>query len=69
MFSLFSLLSQVLFRGVTLPPSPMALITDYCEGGCLRDYLDKRKHALSVHKQIKLALDIAKGMVRVQGPR
>lgn len=49
-----------MFRGVCLPPDPLCLIVDFCEGGSLKSYLQRKK----VKKDIKLgfAYDIAMGM-------
>jgi len=32
----------VLFRGVTLPPDPITIVTDFCEGGSLREKLTNK---------------------------
>jgi len=58
----------VLFRGFTLPPSPLTLVTDFCEGGCLRTYLNNPNKKLTQKMKVKFALDIARGMAHIHTP-
>ena len=56
---------MVLFVGVTLPPDPITIITELCDGGSLYNYL--RKSTIDISKKLELMLDIAKGMVEFKG--
>lgn len=53
----------VLFRGVSLPLDPVCIVTEYCSGGSLYNYLKSKKGKLEVVEMKSLAVDIAKGMV------
>lgn len=55
---------QVMFRGVTVPPDPFTIVTDYCNEGSLYHLLHSMK-PLSFERQTELLLDIAKGMVHL----
>jgi len=50
----------VLFRGVTVPPDPLSIVTDYCNGGSLSEYL-KKNPKIPISEKIRLIKDIAKG--------
>lgn len=64
----------VLFRGITLPPDPgnstwissayylVCIVTEYCDGGSLLEYIKKNVGNISNEKMISLAIDIARGM-------
>ncbi|PRP88170.1 LRR receptor-like serine/threonine-protein kinase GSO2-like [Planoprotostelium fungivorum] len=53
----------VLFLGLTFPPQPLSLITEYCEGGSLYTYL----RANEVPNEVKLSFikGIARGMLHL----
>lgn len=51
----------VMFRGVTLPPDPVTLVTDFCDEGSLLGAL--KANNFSLEKKLGLIADIAKGMV------
>eukprot|EP01117_Protostelium_nocturnum_P001837 TRINITY_DN1230_c0_g1_i3.p1 TRINITY_DN1230_c0_g1~~TRINITY_DN1230_c0_g1_i3.p1 ORF type:complete len:936 (+),score=218.52 TRINITY_DN1230_c0_g1_i3:3257-6064(+) len=53
----------VLFLGITIPPQPLALIIELCEGGSLYSYL--RSHPMALESKIKLLNGIAKGMLHL----
>jgi len=44
------------------PENPLAIVTEFCELGSLRDLLDKKDTQISFLQVIKIAGDIAKGM-------
>jgi len=50
----------VLFRGVTVPPDPLSIVTDYCNGGSLNEFL-RRNPKVPISKKIQFIKDIAKG--------
>jgi len=54
----------VLFRGVTVPPDPLSIVTDYCNGGSLNEFL-RRNPKVPISKKIQFIKDIAKGMVHL----
>jgi len=54
----------VMFRGVTVPPDPLSIVTDYCNGGSLIEYL-KRNPNLPISQKIQFIKDIAKGMLHL----
>jgi len=54
----------VLFRGVTVPPDPLSIVTDYCNGGSLSEYL-KNNPNLSISEKLQFIKDIAKGMLHL----
>jgi len=51
----------VLLRGVTIPPEPLTLVTDYCDGGSLLAFLQTHPN-LSLAFKIRFIFDIARGM-------
>lgn len=51
---------EVLFVGVTVPPDPYMIVTDFCPNGSLLIYL--RQQELDTINQIRVARDIARGM-------
>lgn len=53
----------VLFRGVTIPPDPISIVTDFCGGGSLLSYL-RRQPDIPMETKVQIIKDIAKGMVR-----
>jgi len=53
-------MDKVLFRGVTVPPDPLSIVTDYCNGGSLSEYL-KKNPKIPISEKIRLIKDIAKG--------
>ena len=52
---------KVLFRGVTLPPDPISIVVDYCEGGSLWSLLFSQQ-PISAAEKICFIKDIAQGM-------
>jgi len=54
----------VLFRGVTVPPDQLSIVTDYCNGGSLSEYL-KNHPNLPISEKIQFIKDIAKGMLHL----
>jgi len=52
----------VLFLGVTLPPDPLSIVCELCEGGALYHYLHSPETALATIHKISLIRDIAEGM-------
>lgn len=50
----------VLFRGVTIPPDPFTIVTDYCPDGSLFDLLQSEKK-ISARQKMSFINDIAKG--------
>jgi len=54
----------ILFRGVTVPPDPLSIITDYCNGGSLSEYL-KNHPNLPISEKLQFIKDIAKGMLHL----
>jgi len=54
----------VLFRGVTVPPDPLSIVTDYCNGGTLSEYL-KNHPNLPISEKLQFIKDIAKGMLHL----
>lgn len=53
----------MLFRGVTLPPDPGCIVTEYCHGGSLHTWLKNNRGKVNENQVISIACDIAKGMV------
>jgi len=51
----------IMFRGVTLPPDPLSIVTDFCDEGSLRDYLDVNP-SLPISVKTRFIKDIARGM-------
>lgn len=56
----------VLFLGITVPPSPMCIVVEFCEGGSLYDLIHKKsKHKLTdiddMNTLLRIATEIAKG--------
>jgi len=54
----------VLFRGITVPPDPLSIVTDYCNGGSLIEYL-KNNPKIPISEKIQFIKDIAKGMLHL----
>jgi len=52
----------VMFLGTTIPPQPLSLVTEFCEGGSLDVYLKKNKNDITPELQEKFILGIALGM-------
>jgi len=50
----------VMLRGITLPPDPLSIITDYCNGGSLSEYLKDHRN-IPISEKIQFIKDIAKG--------
>ncbi|PRP78057.1 hypothetical protein PROFUN_14031 [Planoprotostelium fungivorum] len=53
----------VLFMGVTFPPQPLSMITEFCGGGSLFDYL--RKNQVNWETKLKFIQGIAVGMLHL----
>eukprot|EP01117_Protostelium_nocturnum_P021037 TRINITY_DN997_c0_g1_i2.p1 TRINITY_DN997_c0_g1~~TRINITY_DN997_c0_g1_i2.p1 ORF type:complete len:1328 (+),score=430.37 TRINITY_DN997_c0_g1_i2:1731-5714(+) len=53
----------VLFLGITIPPQPLALVIELCEGGSLYAYL--RSNELSFETKIKMLSGVATGMLHL----
>jgi len=53
----------VMFIGVTFPPQPLSLVTEFCEGGSLYDYL--RKNDVDWDRKVKFIQGIALGMLHL----
>jgi len=54
----------VMFRGISLPPDPITIVTDFCDGGSLLSLLRSKRH-ISNSWKTKAALDIARGMLHL----
>jgi len=54
----------VMFRGITVPPDPLSIVTDFCNGGPLSEYL-KNNPNLPIPEKIRFIKDIAKGMLHL----
>jgi len=54
----------VMFRGVTVPPDPLSIVTDYCNGGSLSEYL-KNHPKIPISEKLQFIKDIAKGMLHL----
>jgi len=54
----------VMFRGITVPPDPLSIVTDYCNGGSLSEYL-KNHPKIPISEKIQFIKDIAKGMLHL----
>lgn len=48
--------------GVCTQRSPLCLIFEYMENGCLSDYLRARKGSLSQDTMLMMCLDVSEGM-------
>ncbi|PRP78601.1 putative receptor protein kinase [Planoprotostelium fungivorum] len=55
----------VLFMGYTFPPDPLSIVTEFCEGGCLLDYLGTHKNDVTQEKKDSIILGIAKGVLHL----
>ncbi|PRP79105.1 hypothetical protein PROFUN_11661, partial [Planoprotostelium fungivorum] len=52
----------VLFIGLTFPPQPLSLVTEFCEGGDLGGYLQRNAQTITEALRMKFILGVAKGM-------
>ncbi|PRP85207.1 CLL4A clavata1-like receptor S/T protein kinase protein [Planoprotostelium fungivorum] len=55
----------VLFMGYTVPPDPLSIITEFCEGGCLLDYLAEHGSEVTDERRDNIILPIAKGVLHL----
>ncbi|PRP80707.1 hypothetical protein PROFUN_11580 [Planoprotostelium fungivorum] len=55
----------VLFMGYTVPPDPLSIITEFCEGGCLLDYLAEHGSEVTDERRDNIILGIAKGVLHL----
>ncbi|PRP78052.1 DNA-directed RNA polymerase subunit beta, partial [Planoprotostelium fungivorum] len=53
----------VMFIGMTFPPQPLSIVTEYCAGGSLYPYL--RRKSCSMEEKRKLMSEIALGMLHL----
>jgi len=53
----------VLFIGVTFPPDPLSMITEFCDGGSLLDYMSSNE--IGQNMKNKFIYDIALGMLHL----
>ncbi|PRP87994.1 hypothetical protein PROFUN_04422 [Planoprotostelium fungivorum] len=53
----------VTFVGITYPPSPLSLVTEFCEGGSLYNYL--RKEPVNPLQKLNFIVGIARGMLHL----
>eukprot|EP01117_Protostelium_nocturnum_P016988 TRINITY_DN6823_c0_g1_i1.p1 TRINITY_DN6823_c0_g1~~TRINITY_DN6823_c0_g1_i1.p1 ORF type:complete len:1316 (+),score=310.29 TRINITY_DN6823_c0_g1_i1:1-3948(+) len=53
----------VMFIGITVPPQPLSLVTEYCGGGGLYQYL--RIHDVTDGQKMAFIIGIAKGMLHL----
>ncbi|PRP76169.1 putative leucine-rich repeat receptor-like protein kinase [Planoprotostelium fungivorum] len=53
----------VMFVGVSLPPQPLSLVTEYCSGGSLLHYL--RNNECDMEDKVKFMKEIALGMLHL----
>ncbi|PRP77606.1 hypothetical protein PROFUN_00467 [Planoprotostelium fungivorum] len=53
----------VTFVGITYPPSPLSLVTEFCEGGSLYNYL--RREPVSHLQKLNFIVGIARGMLHL----
>eukprot|EP01117_Protostelium_nocturnum_P021042 TRINITY_DN997_c0_g2_i6.p1 TRINITY_DN997_c0_g2~~TRINITY_DN997_c0_g2_i6.p1 ORF type:complete len:1599 (+),score=445.42 TRINITY_DN997_c0_g2_i6:202-4797(+) len=57
----------VLFIGITFPPQPLSLVTEFCEGGGLFDYL--RRNEVSEQQKMMFVSGIARGMLHLHAEK
>jgi serine/threonine protein kinase len=55
----------VLFLGITSPPQPTTIVTEYCSNGSLWTLIANPENEISVELQYKILLGIAKGMLHL----
>ncbi|PRP81759.1 putative LRR receptor-like serine/threonine-protein kinase [Planoprotostelium fungivorum] len=55
----------VLFMGITVPPSPLSIITEYCGGGSLLSYLRNNEEKVTLEEKMKFVTQIAQGMLHL----
>ncbi|PRP86123.1 hypothetical protein PROFUN_03110 [Planoprotostelium fungivorum] len=55
----------VLFMGYTFPPDPLSIVTEFCEGGCLLDYLAEHGREVTGERRDNIILGIAKGVLHL----
>ncbi|PRP85196.1 TK/FER protein kinase [Planoprotostelium fungivorum] len=55
----------VLFMGITVPPSPLSIITEYCGGGSLLSYLRKNDGSVTNEQKMSFIMQIAQGMLHL----
>jgi len=55
----------VMFLGISISPDPIALITEFCEGGMLLDFLVKHRGGMEAALIKKFILGIASGMLHL----
>ncbi|PRP73371.1 hypothetical protein PROFUN_16794, partial [Planoprotostelium fungivorum] len=53
----------VMFMGVTFPPQPLSIVTEFCEGGCLYPYL--RSKTVPWEQKFQFIQGIALGMLHL----
>ncbi|PRP89037.1 hypothetical protein PROFUN_02315 [Planoprotostelium fungivorum] len=53
----------VLFLGVSFPPQPLAIITEFCDGGSLYTYL--RENTVDFAKKKEMMIGVAAGMIHL----
>ncbi|PRP81405.1 hypothetical protein PROFUN_11026 [Planoprotostelium fungivorum] len=58
----------VLFLGISVPPQPLTLVTEYCEGGSLYGYLKKHED-IPIAVKFKFIIGIAHGMFHLSSER
>lgn len=56
----------VMIRGVTLPPDPVCIVTNFCSGGSLEALLLNPNKEITLKTQIKFIKHIAKGNFRIK---
>jgi len=54
----------ILFRGITIPPDPLSIVTDFCEGGSLINYLI-RNSVIPIQTKLQFIKDIVRGMLHL----
>ncbi|PRP81904.1 serine/threonine protein kinase 4, CTR4 [Planoprotostelium fungivorum] len=59
----------VLFLGTTIPPQPLSLVTEYCEGGSLDKWLRQNRDVVTIDQQKKFIIGIASGMFHLHKER
>ncbi|PRP74113.1 putative ATPase [Planoprotostelium fungivorum] len=59
----------VMYIGFCFPPQPLALVTEYCEGGSLYEYLKKNPESATDHQLRKFVEGIALGLLHLHSEK
>ncbi|PRP75728.1 putative leucine-rich repeat receptor-like protein kinase [Planoprotostelium fungivorum] len=55
----------VVFIGVTFPPQPLSLVTEFCSGGCLWEHLRQNETEITIDEKYKFMKEISLGMLHL----